>query len=144
MFPKLALVKHLFPQEDYIGDVYEETTNNIKNIFENYSYDFRNKKIGLTVGSRGIKNYYSIVKAIVDQINNLGAQAVLIPSMGTHGGGNIEGQKELLRSLGISEDDLNAVFIDSIDTKMIGKNNFGLKVYCNKECLNLDFIILVF
>ena len=57
--------------------------------------------VGLTVGSRGIRNIVKILRKTADYVKSLGCRPVLITAMGSHGGGRPEGQRELLCSLGI-------------------------------------------
>ena len=60
--------------------------------------------VGLTVGSRGIRNIVKILRKTADYVKSLGCRPVLITAMGSHGGGRPEGQRKLLCSLGITED----------------------------------------
>jgi len=68
----------------------------------------KGSKIGITVGSRGIQNLIPILRAAVDFVKGLGAEPFLLAAMGSHGGGTEKGQKEVLDSLGITENELGA------------------------------------
>src|SRR5687767_7745467 len=59
--------------------------------------------VALTAGSRGIANIPVILKSVVQHLRDLGAQPYLVPSMGSHGGGTADGQREVLESYGITE-----------------------------------------
>jgi len=50
------------------------------------------KKIGVTVGSRGITAIDSITKLVVSFLREAGASPFIFPAMGSHGGGTAEGQ----------------------------------------------------
>ena len=56
--------------------------------------------VGITAGSRGIRNIVTILRKTADYVKSLGCRPVLIAAMGSHGGGSPEGQRELLSSLG--------------------------------------------
>ena len=49
--------------------------------------------VGLTVGSRGIRNIVKILRKTADYVKSLGCRPVLITAMGSHGGGRPEGQR---------------------------------------------------
>ncbi len=59
------------------------------------------ESIALTVGSRGIANIATIVKATVEAVKACGSACTLcIPAMGSHGGGTAEGQVEVWPPMG--------------------------------------------
>jgi len=53
-------------------------------------------RIAVGVGSRGIVNIDTIVKAVVDAWLDHGVKPFIIPVMGSHGGGTADGQVEVL------------------------------------------------
>ena len=59
--------------------------------------------VAISAGSRGIANIAKITKAAVDHFKSLGAVPFIVPSMGSHGGGTAEGQREILEGYGITE-----------------------------------------
>ena len=63
----------------------------------------RGERIGITAGSRGIKDKPEVLKVIISRLKDLGASPFIVPCMGSHGGGTAEGQVEMLESLGITE-----------------------------------------
>jgi len=101
------------------------------------------KTIGITAGSRGINNISLILKTIADYVKEAKGNPVLIPSMGSHGGGALEGQREVLASLGITEEAVGAPVRCCIDTVMLGETPSGVPVYCNKEAVKMDGLIVV-
>ena len=64
--------------------------------------------VGLTVGSRGIQNILTMLEVAVQAVRGCGASPVLLAAMGSHGGGTRQGQKDVLDSLGITEEQLEA------------------------------------
>ena len=59
--------------------------------------------VALTAGSRGIANIPVILRSVADHLKKLGAKPFLVPTMGSHGGGIAEGQREIIESYGITE-----------------------------------------
>ena len=58
----------------------------------------RGKKIGITAGSRRIANLPVVLGAVGQFLREAGAQPVIIPAMGSHGGASADGQTQLLES----------------------------------------------
>ena len=56
------------------------------------------KRVGITVGSRGIKDILPILLALVDEVKAYGGEPFLLAAMGSHGGGTEDGQREVLSS----------------------------------------------
>lgn len=99
-------------------------------------------KIALGVGSRGIRNLSRIVKCVVEQLKQLGAEPFILGAMGSHGGGTLEGQMEVLHSYGITEEAMGVPVVTSNDVVLLGETSRGIQVYFDKICLeNVDMII---
>lgn len=100
------------------------------------------QKIGITVGSRGIRNLVPILKICVDHLSQMGAEPILISAMGSHGGGIDQGQREALDSLGITEKNLGAPVVTCAKCRIIAKMPGGLPVYCLESALELEGILV--
>jgi hypothetical protein len=100
-------------------------------------------RIGITAGSRGIANIASILKYLVDFLKGSGADPFLFPAMGSHGGGTAEGQLEILKSLGISEETMGAPILSSMEVVEIGRSRFGFPVLVDKYASEADGIVVV-
>jgi hypothetical protein len=101
------------------------------------------QKIGITVGSRGIQNLIPILQTAVNYIKTLGATPYLIAAMGSHGGGTAQGQKDLLDSLGITEDTLGAEVVTCSDCETIAHTPNGLPVFIVNSALAMDGILII-
>ena len=44
-----------------------------------------------------------IIKAACDHVRKLGAKPIIVPAMGSHGGGTPEGQREIIEGYGVTE-----------------------------------------
>jgi len=98
-------------------------------------------KIGITVGSRGITNIKFIIKQIISELKNLNASPFILPAMGSHGGANSEGQKEILASYGITEKEMGVPIMASMDVIQIGKVENKIPIYFSKDAMKADGII---
>jgi hypothetical protein len=80
------------------------------------------KRIAITCGSRGVANVAVITKAIADFVKSKGAQAFVVPAMGSHGGATAEGQKALIEGYGVTEEFVGCPILSSMETVEIGKS----------------------
>ena len=99
--------------------------------------------VAIACGSRAIANYAVIIKAVVAHFRKFKAIPFLVPAMGSHGGGTAEGQRELLHTLGITEEVTGAEIRSSMETRVIGHLPEGMPVYCDEEALNADHTVVV-
>ncbi|MFH1480306.1 MAG: lactate racemase domain-containing protein, partial [Pseudomonadota bacterium] len=96
-----------------------------------------------TAGSRGVANMALILRHLVRILTELGARPFLFPAMGSHGGGTAEGQLEVLRSLGITEESMGAPLISSMEVVEIGRSSFGFPVLVDRNAAEADGIVVV-
>lgn len=61
-------------------------------------------RLAITAGSRGIKDIVVILGAVAGAVKAAGAEPFIVAAMGSHGGGTSAGQKQVLDSLGITEE----------------------------------------
>ena len=123
----------------------------IEDLFEHIHQSFKKSdlknrikpgdKIGITVGSRGITNIKLIVKNIISELKNINASPFILPAMGSHGGANSEGQKEVLASYGITEREMGVPIMASMDVIQIGKVENKIPIYFSKIAMESDGII---
>jgi len=100
-------------------------------------------RICLTCGSRGIDNIAAITAAVADFCKERGAQPFAIPAMGSHGGASAQGQREVLRSLGITEESIGCPIFATMDTVRIGSTEEGEPVYIDRYAAEADGIIVI-
>src|SRR3989339_1968590 len=72
-------------------------------------------RIAVTAGSRGVANIVRILRRVVQKVREAGGEPFLIPTMGSHGGGTAEGQIDVLRSLGVTEESTGAPIRSSME-----------------------------
>src|SRR5215216_644579 len=65
-------------------------------------------QIAITAGSRGVAGIDNVLRSLVQILKEAGASPFIVPAMGSHGGATAEGQVEILRSLGVTEESVGA------------------------------------
>ena len=73
----------------------------------------------------------------------MGGVPIIIPAMGSHGGATADGQKDLLQSLGVTDDSVPAEIVSSMETVCLGVSKSGAKAHIDKTALNCDGIIIL-
>ena len=99
--------------------------------------------VGITVGSRGIRNILTILDGVIAAVRGRGAEPVLLAAMGSHGGGTEDGQKDVLDSLGITEERLGAKIVTCARGREIGVTDKGWRAYMLESAFGVDAILPV-
>ena len=99
------------------------------------------QKIAVLVGSRGISNLDVVVKATIDQLLALGTKPVIIPAMGSHGGGMAEEQQRIIECYGVTEEGMGVPIMSSMETVIIGETSGGVPVHADAEACRMDAVI---
>ncbi|MDD3346723.1 DUF362 domain-containing protein [Oscillibacter sp.] len=101
------------------------------------------QKIAITCGSRGINHYAIMAKAIVDFVKSKGAEPYIVAAMGSHGGATAQGQSQILRDYGITEEAMGCPVKSSMETVEIGRSGVrGQSVRIDKYASEADGILL--
>ncbi len=141
MFPLIRCV-HQNIKTPSIADVGSELNGKL------YEFGLKNSvkpndTVAITAGSRGINHLDTILKALVDYLKELKTSPFIIPAMGSHGGGTVEGQLQILNDYGITEENMGCPIKASMDVVEIGESEFGYPVYLDKYAASADKIIVV-
>jgi hypothetical protein len=139
--PKMARARQIFHQPE-VADVPAK----IKDELEKKNLEGRVKRgqrIAVTAGSRGIANIPLILETIVAELEALGAEPFIITAMGSHGGATPEGQIEVLRTLGISEESVGAPIEAGMEVEVVGALPDGVTIYLSRLALEADGIFVV-
>ncbi|WP_099156996.1 lactate racemase domain-containing protein [Virgibacillus ndiopensis] len=103
----------------------------------------KDAEVAITAGSRGIENIVTILKEVVSYLKEKGLKPFIVPAMGSHGGATSEGQVEILRHLGITEESVKAPIRSSMEVLKIGTTPDNLPVYMDKFAYQADAIIVI-
>ena len=139
--PALTLVKQIAKQPE-VKDVAGETLLQWKNSGLQQKIK-PGAHVAIGVGSRGIANLAVIVKATIEYFKGIGAKPFIVSAMGSHGGANSKGQRELLGEYGISEENLGVTVKTDMDSVVIGKNSWNEPVYWDKNALAADAVVTI-
>ncbi len=140
ILPKMVRVRQLY-EKDRIGDIPAHLRAEFA--AKDYSALVRGKRIAVTVGSRGIPDNLIIVRTICDQLKDWGAKPFVVPAMGSHGGGTVEGNLEILSGYGITEENVGVPIMASMDVVKIGQLDDGeTPVYCDRIATEADGIVV--
>jgi hypothetical protein len=103
----------------------------------------RGDRVAVGVGSRGIANVATLVRATIETLRDLGAQPFVVAAMGSHGGATAEGQRQLLAGYGVSEQALRVPVKTDMIAVQIGTNSWGEPVWWDKNALEADAVVTV-
>jgi Lactate racemase N-terminal domain len=141
VLPRLYLVRQNFPDRRII-DIPSEVARQLQ------AADFASRvkpgaRIGIGVGSRGISNIATIVRAIVDYWKSKGAQPFLFPAMGSHGAATAQGQADVLAHYGVQEAAMGCPVISQLDVVSVGKTPEGIEAWMDRVAYESDGVMLV-
>ena len=100
-------------------------------------------EVAITAGSRGVARIDEIVAALVRLVKDAGATPFIVPAMGSHGGATAEGQVEILRSLGVTEEACGAPIRSSMEVVELGETPRGVRVFMDRNAHGSDGVIVV-
>jgi hypothetical protein len=100
-------------------------------------------RIAIGVGSRGIANVASIVKAVVDYWKSRGFSPFLFPAMGSHGAATAEGQADVLAHYGIVESAMGCPVISSLEVVPLGATPDWIEAFMDKNAYDSDGVFLI-
>jgi len=139
--PKMAKVRQVFQQpeiEDIPAKIHEELEK--KHLRDRVQ---PGQRIAVTAGSRGIADIPLILGTVVAELRDVGAEPFLLAAMGSHGGATPEGQIEVLRSLGITEEAVGAPIEAGMEVEPVGALQDGVEIYLSRIALKADGIFVV-
>lgn len=98
-------------------------------------------KIAIAVGSRGMDQIATIVKTVIAFLKKQGTKPFIVPAMGSHGRASAEGQSEVLREYGITEDTMGVPIKSCMEVDVLGYTATGVPASIDKNANAADLII---
>ncbi|MFC4766804.1 DUF2088 domain-containing protein [Effusibacillus consociatus] len=123
-----------------LSDVAGKARSELQRISANL--DLNGKRVAVTAGSRGIQNIVLILQTVLGFLKEKGAEPCIVPAMGSHGGGTVEGQLNMLASLGITEETIGFPIKPTIEVVEVGRYK-DIPVYQNRNAFESDAIVVV-
>jgi hypothetical protein len=139
--PAIAKVRQKLPS-DHIHDVRGE----VRRRLEGSGLGSKVKagdRIAITAGSRGIGGFIDLLAGIADAVKLYGGKPFIVPAMGSHGGSTAEGQKEILRRLGVTEQTVGAPIRATMDTYDLGTAENGAVAHVDRFAAEAEGIIVL-
>jgi hypothetical protein len=101
------------------------------------------RKIAVTAGSRGVGGFVPLLAGICDAVREQGGEPFIVPAMGSHGGAKVEGQVEILKRLGVDEDEIGAEIRATMKTWCLGTSETGAEAHVDAIAAGADGIIVL-
>ncbi|HTD76556.1 MAG TPA: lactate racemase domain-containing protein, partial [Chloroflexota bacterium] len=140
--PQMARVRYDIPTPAPLGDIRAAVREQMERAGARTMVR-PGQRIAVGVGSRGIGRLPEIVAALVGELRALGAEPFIIPTMGSHGGATAEGQREVLRHLGVTPERVGAPIEAQMETVEVGRAADGTPVRLDRLALAADGIVFV-
>ena len=102
-----------------------------------------NSRIAIAAGSRGIDNLALVARELSDYLKARGATPFVVPAMGSHGGATAEGQAEILKLYGISEEAIGAPVHSAMDAVELPSEGSPVRLFMDKHVHECDGAILI-
>jgi len=101
------------------------------------------QSVAIAVGSRGISELGTIVRTVVTCVKKAGAMPFIVPAMGSHGSATAEGQVEVLRGYGVTEETMGVPIKSCMEVTLLGQSSKEIPVYFDKHALAADMVVLI-
>ena len=138
--PKMRMVRQRFdssPAVDVLAEIDREWSR-IKGRLDLSP----GSNVAIGVGSRGISNLTVVVRAVATRLKEAGYYPFVTPAMGSHGGATAEGQTEVLRLRGITEESVGVPVKATMDVTPMGEVN-GIPLFLDRLAHEADGIVLI-
>lgn len=138
--PTMMRIRQQFPrpvEDDVAAAVHRELQSLLNK-------DLTGQRIAITGSSRGIANLDTIIRECVNALRAVGADPIVVPGMGSHGGATAEGQAGVLRDINnVTEDSVGCPVLASMDVVQIGTTQTGFPVYQDRIAHEADGVLVV-
>ncbi len=96
----------------------------------------------ITAGSRGVDSMPAVLRSLTDALRAKGANPVILPAMGSHGGGTAKAQVKVLEHLGLTYETVGSPIHDRLEPVEIADIG-GCPVFADRVAVDADHVILV-
>src|ERR687893_637830 len=135
--PRVAFVEQTSGTPPELGDIRGAVREALREV------DLPAGSVAVGVGSRGVARIDEVTAALVEVLKEAGAEPFVVPAMGSHGASTAEGQAEVLRHLGVSEEEVGCPVRATMETTMLGETPSGVEVFMDRNAYEADAVILV-
>ena len=135
--PRVALVGQRIDSPPALTDIRESVREALDAV------ELPSGSVAIGVGSRGVAGVGGVVAALVEALQESGAEPFVVPAMGSHGASTAEGQAEVLAHLGVGEESVGCPVRATMETVKIGETASGVAVYMDRNAYEADSVIVV-
>jgi hypothetical protein len=135
--PAVALVEQRVDSPPALKDIQAAVGEALRSV------ELPTGKVAVGVGSRGVGRISDVVAALVGFLKEAGAEPFVVPAMGSHGASTAEGQADVLRHLGVSEERVGCPVRATMEAQKIGDTPGGVSVYMDQNALEADAVVVV-
>jgi hypothetical protein len=140
--PRMVRVRQRF-DAPVLADIAGATREQVRGLVAGVRPGMR---IGITAGSRGVANIATVLRAAGEAVRERGGEPFVLPAMGSHGGATAEGQTDVLRGYGVTEETTGMPVLSSMDVRQIGQlgtaDDPGPAVFLSETALAADGLIV--
>jgi hypothetical protein len=140
-YPKMIRVRQIF-EKNHIKDVEGKVVQEIEGVRVLRDLP-AGAEIAIAVGSRWIRNLIPLVRKTVEIFQEAGMRPFIVPAMGSHGGATAPGQRDLLKTMGISEETVGVPVVSSMEVVTLGEMEGGGPVYFDSKALHSRGIVVI-
>lgn len=97
--------------------------------------------VAIGCGSRGIVSIDNMARETIAFFQSKGCKPFIVSAMGSHGGANSKGQRELLGEYGISEENLGVPVKTDMTSTVIGRTSYDEPVHWDVNALSADVVV---
>lgn len=102
----------------------------------------RGSRVAVTLGSRGVHDYVTVLRATGEAVRAAGGEPVGVPAMGSHAGGTVEGRRTHLERLGVTPATIGYELADGPAERLVA-TEAGVAVYACAAARACDGIVIV-
>lgn len=139
--PRMVKIRQIFDRRK-IENIQERLNAQIVQAVKDKE-SVKGKRVCIAVGSRGIPHLQEIVKTVCDVLKGWGANPFIVPAMGSHGGATVEGQIEILKGYGITEEAMEVPILATMEVRQYGTLDNDTPLYVDKNAYEADWIVII-
>jgi Lactate racemase N-terminal domain len=135
--PRVALVEQRVDAPVALEEIGESVREALRSV------ELPSGSVAIGVGSRGVDGIGPVVTALVRALKEAGAEPFVVPAMGSHGASTAEGQAEVLKHLGVGEEEIGCPVRATMETVLLGETSSGVEVFMDRNAYEADSVIVV-
>jgi hypothetical protein len=129
-------------QQNLVSNPLADITAEVHRQLDRLGLEVPQGEVAITAGSRGICHIAQLTRAVGDWLRERGASPFIIPSMGSHNGATAAGQRQMIETLGITEQAMNMPIRASMECVKVGSVATG-DVWMDRHAYEADGVLVL-